>query len=54
MQFQTLIFAVFFVLVLSANWLLRRHDMPRKLLLVLASYYFYFHLSFTWLMPSIV
>ncbi|MCB1219138.1 MAG: MBOAT family protein [Planctomycetales bacterium] len=54
MQFQTLIFAVFFVLVLSANWLLRRHDMPRKLLLVLASYYFYFHLSFTWLMPSIL
>ncbi|MEZ5337024.1 MAG: MBOAT family O-acyltransferase [bacterium] len=41
MQFQTLIFAVFFVLVLSANWLLRRRDMPRKILLVLASYYFY-------------
>jgi D-alanyl-lipoteichoic acid acyltransferase DltB (MBOAT superfamily) len=52
MQFQTLIFAVFFVLVLSLNWLLRKYDMPRKSLLVLASYYFYG--AFNWYLLAVL
>lgn len=41
MIFPTIDFAVFFLVVFSLNWLLRRHTMPWKIVMLLASYFFY-------------
>ena len=41
MQFTTLYFAIFFVLVLTGAWLTRRWPLVRKLVLLIASAYFY-------------
>jgi len=41
MQFPTLEFAIFFTVVMTVSWLLRRWRGPQKLFLLAASYYFY-------------
>jgi len=41
MQFPTLEFAIFFTVVMTVSWLLRRWRNPQKLFLLAASYYFY-------------
>jgi D-alanyl-lipoteichoic acid acyltransferase DltB (MBOAT superfamily) len=41
MTFPTLDFAVFFAVVLPASWLLMPYRRPRKIFIIVASYFFY-------------
>lgn len=52
MQFTTLIFAVYFVVVLSGTWLLARQRTLQKLFLLAASYFFYAYAN--WMMLAVL
>ncbi|MCP4161109.1 MAG: MBOAT family protein [Deltaproteobacteria bacterium] len=41
MLFPTFSFAVFFIIVFTVSWALHKHEVPWKLFLLFASYYFY-------------
>ncbi len=41
MLFPTFSFAVFFIIVFTVSWALHKHEIPWKLFLLFASYYFY-------------
>jgi alginate O-acetyltransferase complex protein AlgI len=53
--FPTIQFAVFFVVVLTANWLLRPHPRQWKRFMLAASYFFYgaWDWRFTFLMAGV-
>lgn len=50
MQFTTIDFALFFLIVLIVNWSLRRYALPYKLFLLAANYFFYGYLDIRFLL----